>query len=103
MQCSVTRASQSSQPRGGGSGGPEHGCKGGQAQCKPELRPPCTRRRFLHLTRSHFNAVLLDKAGTDRERYISPVSPDELFVFIDTFLLSDREAARRAQSGDPCE
>ncbi|NWI06869.1 SRPX2 protein, partial [Tichodroma muraria] len=60
-------------------------------------------RRFLHLTRSHFNAVLLDKAGTDRERYISPVSPDELFVFIDTFLLSEREAARRAQSGDPCE
>uniref|UniRef100_A0A8C3ED52 Sushi repeat-containing protein SRPX2 n=1 Tax=Corvus moneduloides TaxID=1196302 RepID=A0A8C3ED52_CORMO len=60
-------------------------------------------RRFLHLTRSHFNAVLLDKAGTDRERYISPVSPDELFVFIDTYLLSEREAARRAQSGDPCE
>ncbi|NXD37569.1 SRPX2 protein, partial [Copsychus sechellarum] len=60
-------------------------------------------RRFLHLTRSHFNAVLLDKAGTDRERYISPVSPEELFVFIDTFLLSEREAARRAQGGDPCE
>ncbi|XP_059339172.1 sushi repeat-containing protein SRPX2 [Ammospiza nelsoni] len=60
-------------------------------------------RRYLHLTRSHFNAVLLDKAGTDRERYIAPVSPDELFVFIDTYLLSEREAARRAQSGDPCE
>ncbi|XP_010079978.1 PREDICTED: sushi repeat-containing protein SRPX2-like, partial [Pterocles gutturalis] len=54
-------------------------------------------RQFLHLTRSHFNAVLLDKAGTDRERYITPVSPDELFVFIDTYLLSEREAARRAQ------
>uniref|UniRef100_A0A663FHY5 Sushi repeat-containing protein SRPX2 n=1 Tax=Aquila chrysaetos chrysaetos TaxID=223781 RepID=A0A663FHY5_AQUCH len=51
----------------------------------------------------HFNAVLLDKAGADRERYISPISPDELFVFIDTYLLSEREAARRAQSGDPCE
>ncbi|NXG88674.1 SRPX2 protein, partial [Stercorarius parasiticus] len=60
-------------------------------------------RQFLHLTRSHFNAVLLDKAGTDRERYISPVSPDELFVFIDTYLLSEQEAARREQSGDPCE
>uniref|UniRef100_A0A8C5TX22 Sushi repeat-containing protein SRPX2 n=1 Tax=Malurus cyaneus samueli TaxID=2593467 RepID=A0A8C5TX22_9PASS len=65
--------------------------------------PPRTCRRFLHLTRSHFNAVLLDKAGADRERYIAPVSPDELFVFIDTYLLSEREAARRAQSGDPCE
>jgi len=69
----------------------------------PDLAPPCTPRQFLHLTRSHFNAVLLDKAGADRERYISPVSPDELFVFIDTYLLSEREAARRAQSGDPCE
>lgn len=57
----------------------------------------------MHLTRSHFNAVLLDKAGADRERYISPISPDELFVFIDTYLLSEQEAARRAQSGDPCE
>lgn len=80
--------------------------RGGQAQPSVQALssdPPCTCRRFLHLTSSHFNAVLLDKAGTDRERYISPVSPDELFVFIDTYLLSEREAARRAQSGDPCE
>uniref|UniRef100_A0A8B9F8H2 Sushi repeat-containing protein SRPX2 n=1 Tax=Amazona collaria TaxID=241587 RepID=A0A8B9F8H2_9PSIT len=60
-------------------------------------------RQFLRLTRSHFNAVLLDKGGMDRERYINPVNPDELFVFIDTYLLSEQEAARRAQSGDPCE
>lgn len=79
---------------------------GGQAQPRVQALssgPPRTCRRFLHLTRSHFNAVLLDKAGTDRERYISPVSPDELFVFIDTYLLSEREVARRVQSGDPCE
>ncbi|XP_064374370.1 sushi repeat-containing protein SRPX2 isoform X2 [Dromaius novaehollandiae] len=60
-------------------------------------------RQFLHLTRSHFNMVLLDKAGTDRERYILPVSPDELFNFIDTYLLSQQEVAQRAQSGDTCE
>ncbi|XP_010185393.1 PREDICTED: sushi repeat-containing protein SRPX2 [Mesitornis unicolor] len=60
-------------------------------------------RQFLHLTRSHFNVVLLDKAGIDRERYISPINPDELFVFIDTYLLSEQETAWRAQSGDPCE
>lgn len=65
--------------------------------------PPCTPRQFLHLTRSHFNAVLLDKGIIDRERYISPVNPDELFIFIDTYLLSEQEAARRAQSGDPCD
>ncbi|XP_047935357.1 sushi repeat-containing protein SRPX2 isoform X1 [Anser cygnoides] len=60
-------------------------------------------RQFLHLTRSHFNMVLLDKAGTDRERYILPVSPDEIFDFIDTYLLSEQEAAQRAQGGDPCD
>ncbi|XP_040428862.1 sushi repeat-containing protein SRPX2 isoform X2 [Cygnus olor] len=60
-------------------------------------------RQFLHLTRSHFNMVLLDKAGTDRERYILPISPDEIFDFIDTYLLSEQEAAQRAQSGDPCD
>ncbi|NWW54716.1 SRPX2 protein, partial [Pedionomus torquatus] len=60
-------------------------------------------RQLLHLTCSHFNAVLLDKDGTDRERYISPISPDELFLFIDTYLLSEREAAQRVQSRDPCE
>lgn len=47
--------------------------------------------------------VLLDKAGTDRERYILPVSPDEIFDFIDTYLLSEQEAAQRAQGGDPCD
>ncbi|NWI14663.1 SRPX2 protein, partial [Crypturellus soui] len=60
-------------------------------------------RQFLHLTRSHFNMVLLDKSGTDRERYILPVSPDELFDFIDNYLLSQQETAQRAQSGDTCE
>uniref|UniRef100_A0A8B9SZP8 Sushi repeat-containing protein SRPX2 n=1 Tax=Anas platyrhynchos TaxID=8839 RepID=A0A8B9SZP8_ANAPL len=60
-------------------------------------------RQFLHLTRYHFNMVLLDKAGTDRERYILPISPDEIFDFIDTYLLSEQEAAQRAQSGDPCD
>ncbi|XP_035754480.1 sushi repeat-containing protein SRPX2, partial [Egretta garzetta] len=74
-----------------------------RASCKFSIRVQGEVGQFLHLTRSHFNAVLLDKAGAARERYISPVSPDELFVFIDTYLLSEREAARRAQSGDPCE
>ncbi|XP_062440292.1 sushi repeat-containing protein SRPX2 isoform X1 [Rhea pennata] len=60
-------------------------------------------RQFLHLSRSLFNAVLLDKAGTDRERYILPVGPEELFDFIDTYLLSPQEVAQRAQSGDACE
>uniref|UniRef100_A0A8C0HQP6 Sushi repeat-containing protein SRPX2 n=1 Tax=Buteo japonicus TaxID=224669 RepID=A0A8C0HQP6_9AVES len=59
----------------------------GRIRDPAQLLPPCTPRQFLHLTRSHFNAVLLDKAGADRERYISPISPDELFVFIDTYLL----------------
>ncbi|XP_010131759.1 PREDICTED: sushi repeat-containing protein SRPX2, partial [Buceros rhinoceros silvestris] len=52
-------------------------------------------RQFLHLTRSHFNAVLLDKAIIDRERYISPVNPDELFTFLSAFLVAHRRGGPR--------
>uniref|UniRef100_A0A8B9QLN9 Sushi repeat-containing protein SRPX2 n=1 Tax=Apteryx owenii TaxID=8824 RepID=A0A8B9QLN9_APTOW len=78
--------------------------RGGPVALAPhQMASLCIPRQFLHLTRSHFNMVLLDKAGTDRERYILPVTPEELFDFIDTYLLSQQEAAQRAQSGDTCE
>ncbi|XP_044885715.1 sushi repeat-containing protein SRPX2 isoform X2 [Mauremys mutica] len=60
-------------------------------------------RQFLHVTRSTFNMVLIDKQGVDRERYIEPVTPEELFTFIDTYLLSSQEVTQRAQSRDMCE
>ncbi|XP_025023646.1 sushi repeat-containing protein SRPX2 [Python bivittatus] len=60
-------------------------------------------RQFLHISRSRFNAVLIDKYGTDRDRYIQPVTPDELFSFVDTYLLSAQEQLRREQNRDVCE
>ncbi|XP_075752860.1 sushi repeat-containing protein SRPX2 [Pelodiscus sinensis] len=60
-------------------------------------------RQFLHVTRAKFNMVLLDKQGLDRERYIEPLTPEELFTFIDTYLLSGQEATQRAHSRDTCE
>ncbi|KAJ7310521.1 hypothetical protein JRQ81_007443 [Phrynocephalus forsythii] len=58
---------------------------------------------FLHMSRLRFNVVLLDKGGVDRERYIQPVTPDELFSFIDTYLLSGQEQLQREQNRDVCE
>uniref|UniRef100_A0A8D2L4N3 Sushi repeat-containing protein SRPX2 n=1 Tax=Varanus komodoensis TaxID=61221 RepID=A0A8D2L4N3_VARKO len=60
-------------------------------------------RLFLHITRSRFNIVFVDKDGTDRERYIQPVTPEELFSLVDNYLLSSHEALQREQHRDVCE
>ncbi|KAH0631028.1 hypothetical protein JD844_004495 [Phrynosoma platyrhinos] len=60
-------------------------------------------RHFLHITRYRFNIVFVDKDGVDRERYIQPVTPDELFAFVDNYLLSSQEELRREQNRDTCE
>lgn len=67
------------------------------------LTPLGFRRQFLQITRSRFNMVLVDKQGTDRERFIEPIDTDQLFDFIDTYLLSSQEASRRAENRDVCE
>ncbi|XP_006528669.1 sushi repeat-containing protein SRPX2 isoform X1 [Mus musculus] len=60
-------------------------------------------RQFQRLTRSYFNMVLIDKQGIDRERYMEPVTPEEIFTFIDDYLLSNEELARRVEQRDLCE
>ncbi|XP_053513486.1 sushi repeat-containing protein SRPX2 isoform X2 [Artibeus jamaicensis] len=60
-------------------------------------------RHFQHLTRSYFNMVLIDKQGIDRERYMEPVTPEEIFTFIDDYLLSNQELTQRQQQRDMCE
>lgn len=60
-------------------------------------------RQFQHLTRSYFNMVLIDKQGIDRERYMEPVTPEEIFTFIDDYLLSDQELTQRREQRDMCE
>ncbi|XP_077164501.1 sushi repeat-containing protein SRPX2 [Paroedura picta] len=59
-------------------------------------------RQFLHITRSRFNMVFVDKDGVDRDRYIQPVTPEELFSFVDTYLLTGREELQREQNRDLC-
>ncbi|XP_058010538.1 sushi repeat-containing protein SRPX2 isoform X5 [Ahaetulla prasina] len=60
-------------------------------------------RQLLHLSHSRFNVVLIDKDGVDRDRYIQPVTPDELFAFVDMYLLSPQEQLQQAQNRDMCE
>ncbi|XP_056665285.1 sushi repeat-containing protein SRPX2 isoform X2 [Monodelphis domestica] len=57
-------------------------------------------RQFQHLTRSYFNMVLIDKLGVDRERYMEPVTPEEIFTFIDDYLLSNQELDQRRKQQD---
>ena len=55
-------------------------------------------RQFQHLTRSYFNMVLID-----RERYMEPVTPEEIFTFIDDYLLSNEELIQRREQRDMCD
>ncbi|XP_072914365.1 sushi repeat-containing protein SRPX2-like isoform X1 [Hemitrygon akajei] len=59
-------------------------------------------RQVYYLSDRHFDVVLVDKYGTDRERYIQPVTPSELFSFIDEYLLKVDERAAQQQKEDSC-
>uniref|UniRef100_A0A8C6Y489 Sushi repeat-containing protein SRPX2 n=1 Tax=Naja naja TaxID=35670 RepID=A0A8C6Y489_NAJNA len=58
---------------------------------------------LLHISQSRFNVVLIDKDGIDRDRFIQPVTPDELFSFVDMYLLSTQEQSQQHQNRDICE
>ncbi|XP_075428910.1 sushi repeat-containing protein SRPX2 [Ascaphus truei] len=60
-------------------------------------------RQALHISRFYFNMVLIDKHGVDRERFMEPTTSDEIFTFIDIYLLSHQEITRQAGSKDTCE
>lgn len=60
-------------------------------------------RQFQRLTCSYFNMVLIDKQGIDRERYMEPITPEEIFTFIDDYLLSSQELTRHREQRDICE
>lgn len=47
--------------------------------------------------------VLIDKQGIDRERYMEPVTPKEIFTFIDDYLLSNEELIQRREQRDMCD
>ncbi|KAM9323843.1 sushi repeat-containing protein SRPX2 [Gastrophryne carolinensis] len=60
-------------------------------------------RQALRITKSYFNMVLLDKFGVDRERYRHPTGADEIFMFIDTYLLNSQESAQLEANREHCE
>lgn len=60
-------------------------------------------RQVFRISRSYFSMVLLDKLGLDRERFITPVSSDELFSYIDSFVLGEEERERLERHRDLCE
>ncbi|XP_073445933.1 sushi repeat-containing protein SRPX2 isoform X2 [Dendrobates tinctorius] len=60
-------------------------------------------RQALYVSRAYFNIVLIDKYGVDRERYMQPVTSDEIFTFIDTYLLNPRELAQLEANKENCD
>lgn len=60
-------------------------------------------RQAFRISRTYFSMVLLDKLGLDRERFIAPMSSDELFSYIDSFLLDEEERERLERHRDFCD
>ncbi|MBN3309138.1 SRPX2 protein, partial [Amia calva] len=60
-------------------------------------------RQALRISRAYFTMVLLDKQGIDRERFISPTTSDELYSFIDDYLLDEEERERLEKYRDYCD
>ncbi|KAM6923428.1 sushi repeat-containing protein SRPX2 [Xenentodon cancila] len=60
-------------------------------------------RQAFRISRNYFSMMLLDELGLDRERFITPISSDELFSYIDGFLLDEEERERLELKRDFCE
>ncbi|KAI9514606.1 hypothetical protein NQZ68_040536 [Dissostichus eleginoides] len=59
-------------------------------------------RQSFRISRSYFSMLLLDELGMDRERFIYPMASDELFSYIDNFLLEEEERERLELLWDFC-
>lgn len=60
-------------------------------------------RQAFRISRYYFSMLLLDKLGSDRERFIAPMSSDELFSYIDSFLLDEEERERLEHHREFCD
>ncbi|XP_056141628.1 sushi repeat-containing protein SRPX2 isoform X2 [Lampris incognitus] len=60
-------------------------------------------RQAFRISRSYFSMVLLDEHGVDRERFITTVTSDEIFSYIDSFLLDEAERERLELYRDFCD
>ncbi|KAJ4946169.1 hypothetical protein JOQ06_023839 [Pogonophryne albipinna] len=60
-------------------------------------------RLSFRISRLYFSMLLLDEMGMDRERFIYPMASDELFSYIDSFLLEEEERERLELHRDFCD
>ncbi|KAG7266515.1 hypothetical protein CRUP_036531 [Coryphaenoides rupestris] len=60
-------------------------------------------RQAFRISRSYFSILLLDKHGADRERFINTLTSDELFAYVDDFLLAEDERERLELLRDFCD
>ncbi|XP_069550383.1 sushi repeat-containing protein SRPX2 isoform X2 [Brachyistius frenatus] len=60
-------------------------------------------RQIFRISRFYFSMVLLDELGLDRERFIMPMGSDELFSYIDSFMLDEEERERLELHRDFCD
>lgn len=47
--------------------------------------------------------VLVDEYGVDRERFVNPTTPDELFTYTEEYLLTEEERERLEMNRDFCD
>ncbi|KAH0508792.1 Sushi repeat-containing protein SRPX [Microtus ochrogaster] len=72
---------------------------------RAKIMPPALAlqlRLLLRIPLYSFSMVLVDKHGTDKERYVSLVTPMALFNLIDTFPLRKEEMILQAEMGQTC-
>ncbi|XP_068451456.1 sushi repeat-containing protein SRPX2 [Clinocottus analis] len=60
-------------------------------------------RQVFRISRFYFSMLLLDELGLDRERFITPMASDELFSYIDNFLLDEEQRERLERHRDFCD
>lgn len=60
-------------------------------------------RQALYISTAYFTMVLLDEYGVDRERFVNPTTSDELYMYIEDYLLTEEERDRLEMNRDFCD
>lgn len=60
-------------------------------------------RQALQISRAYFTMVLVDEMGVDRERFIHPTTSDELYSYVEEYLLTEEERERLELNKDLCD
>lgn len=60
-------------------------------------------RQAFRISRSYFSMLLLDELGMDRERFIIPMASEELFSYIDHFVMTEEEREKLEEKRSFCD